>query len=149
MAGLYSVKQSCGACYTKFRADSSYIWQYFSVLDRNKLWLAGAIAAVAIAGVSLALVRGGVDEARPRAGAAPPPAGAHAPAPQPLERPILRHEPAAPVEQAAPAGEAPAAPAPTRKPRRPAHKDGKDAKDGKDGKPAAAKKWDPDALFPQ
>ncbi|HEU4612643.1 MAG TPA: hypothetical protein VFS15_11225, partial [Kofleriaceae bacterium] len=122
----------------------------------RKLWLVGSIIAVAVAGVSLFVVRNAADGARPRASAAPAATRSRAVAPQPLERPRVRHadvvEPAAkpveadadPVDRAS-ADEMPAPAA--KKSRRPAAK--KEAKAEAAPEPKAAKKWDPDALFPQ
>ena len=101
----------------------------------RRLWLAGSIAAVLIATLSLILVSTGGDKSSPRASAAPP-ARVNNAAPQPLERPVVHTT----APATAPAAE-PAAAAPSKKPRKPSTK--------KDGKPAPAKKWDPDALFPQ
>jgi hypothetical protein len=102
--------------------------------DHRKWWLAGAIAAVAIAALSLILVsRGGEPTIAPRASAAP----AHVltkEAPRPLERPTVA------VDPSSEPGPAPAS-APTK--RTTHHHRSSD-------KPAEKpKKWDPDALFPK
>ena len=118
----------------------------------RRLWLAGSVAAVAIAAASLFLVRSGPGTASPRASTAPAAVHPRATAPQPLERPRVRRvAPAARIkavaepvaETAVEVGEAaaaePAAPA-AKKSRRPAKKEARSAR---------TKKWDPDALFPQ
>jgi serine/threonine protein kinase len=105
---------------------------------QRRLWLAGSVVAVLIAGLSLALVsRSGSDKAPPRASAAP--ARSHTPAPQPLERSTVTRQ--AVEETPAAVETAPAAPA---------KKSSRRSKKEKEStKPAPAKKWDPDALFPQ
>jgi serine/threonine protein kinase len=108
---------------------------------QRKLWLAGSAIAVLIAGLSLILVSTGSDSATPRASAAP--SRSHNAAPQPLEKPTV----ATPAAEAA--GEA-AAPAPAKKSSRRAKKDTPKAEPkAETAKQAPAKKWDPDALFPQ
>jgi serine/threonine protein kinase len=97
---------------------------------QRKLWLAGSAVAVLIAGLSLILVSTGTDKPTPRASAAP--ARSHSVAPQPLERPTVTPNAVEPgVETPAP----------------PAKKTRRVKKEST--KPAPAKKWDPDALFPQ
>jgi hypothetical protein len=103
---------------------------------QRRWWLAGSAIAVVIAGLSLVLVSAGTDKPTPRASAAPA-TRSQSVAPQPLERPTVT---AAPGE---PATETPSTPA--KKSSRRSKKD--DKKDS--AKPAPAKKWDPDALFPQ
>jgi serine/threonine protein kinase len=95
---------------------------------QRRLWLAGSAIAVVIAALSLILVSAGTDKPTPRASAAP---AMRSVAPQPLERPTVAPHAVDPaVETAAPA-----------------KKSSKRSK--KEAKPAPAKKWDPDALFPQ
>jgi serine/threonine protein kinase len=116
------------------------------------IWLAGAIVAVVIAGVSLiAVSRGGKATVAPRASAAPV---VKKQAPQPLERPSVAVE----------AAEATAAPVPAPTPTKKSSHRKRDKQDRAEAKadraeptkaeqkPAdskAAKKWDPDALFPK
>jgi hypothetical protein len=132
----------------------------------RKLWLAGSIAAVAIAAVSLFVVRSTTDS-RPRASAAPAAKRSRAVAPQPLERPRVRHAaPTDPPTEAAFAKpvEADVDPAtkasdeaavPEKKSRRSAVKKEprpevtSEPKPETSSGPKPAKKWDPDALFPQ
>jgi serine/threonine protein kinase len=103
---------------------------------QRRLWLAGSVIAVVIAGLSLVLVSAGKDKPTPRASAAPA-TRSNSVAPQPLERPTVTADPAEP------AAETPSTPA--KKSSRRSKKD--DKKDS--AKSAPAKKWDPDALFPQ
>jgi hypothetical protein len=104
----------------------------------RRLWLAGSIAAVVIAGVSLIIASsGGSEPATPRASKAP--VEQRTAVPLPFERPTVTHEPvAAPAIE-----EQPAPVAPAKKPRR-----AKKVEPKPEVKPAAPKKWDPDALFP-
>jgi hypothetical protein len=106
------------------------------------LWLAGAIAAVAIAAISLFLVTGTEPAAAPRATTAP--AAKRAIAPEPLERPRVRHVAPAPVARPVEAEEPSVEPPPADEAVQPARKSRRVKKDAK-----PAKKWDPDALFPQ
>jgi hypothetical protein len=100
----------------------------------RRLWLAGSVFAVIVAGLSLILVSAGTDKPTPRASAAPT-TRSHSVAPQPLERPTVAADPVEPAVETPP----------------PAKRSSKRSKkdDKRDAKPAPAKKWDPDALFPQ
>jgi serine/threonine protein kinase len=97
----------------------------FIAARSRKLWLAGSVLAVVIAGLSLILVSTGGGKPMPRASIAPV---ARPTAPQPIERTVIHQEQPA------------AAPAPSTP-----------AKKGKRTKRSTTtqKKWDPDALFPQ
>ena len=107
------------------------------VTRQRKLWLAGSALAVAIAGLSLILVSSGSDKATPRASISPATRNV---APQPLERPTV-----APMADGDEASVTPAS-SPTKKSTRRSKRD-RDRDKDKDKEPA--KKWDPDALFPQ
>ena len=127
----------------------------------RRLWLAGSIAALAIAAISLIVVRTGNGKPSPRASAAPGESRPKLVAPEPLDPPALVRPTAASAaagSETAPAvaddavdGDADhdeadresgreAAPAPAKKARKP----------GVRKEPRSpTRKWDPDALFPQ
>jgi serine/threonine protein kinase len=103
--------------------------QVLKAKRQRRMWLAGSALAVLIAGLSLILVSAGTDKPTPRASAAPATRS-----PQPLERPTVTRE-------AVEAATETSTPAPTKKSSKRVKKEST--------KPAPAKKWDPDALFPQ
>jgi serine/threonine protein kinase len=100
---------------------------------KRRMWLAGSIAAVVIATLSLVLVSSASDKPASRASVVKPPARVTKPVPAPLSSPaeakvVTPDEPAVEETHSTP-----------KKVRRPSRRDSKPSQ----------KKWDPDALFPQ
>ena len=110
----------------------------------RRLWLAGAIVAVAIAGLSLLVVSHSHERTPvPRTTAEP---GRSKVAPQPLERPTVSKEALAPAARATEDDDDDEGAPARRKSRSRASK--RDVKETREVKDKPAKKWDPDALFP-